>query len=410
MNTNATVLATYQFLDFMDGDAMVCSPSGPSEYRNMCNFYQYGLGVAYTIGGISFLYNAKRLGRLLSRTAPESKNPLSEKETASKKKQTRNIAQLLFFKRFTYVMGFNIGGLGVALLIGSTGTVYATSTIAGLGSDFAFSISIAWNLYQSLLQLRGADAFRSLVELPTNSDGIRQKRKWVTFVLDGAQGGGAFPITFGFWLLLASRVIKRSELYSALFILMAAAGIRSMIENILNRVRTLARIDELQQNAGGGIEARRRRRETLTKKARVLIFHMMVILAFNALFPVSLLIFGSVNSSTQMLFHCGAGNTIFSIFVLAGCISTHKHVNRSCAREAVNDTTAERGDPSNKPEYTVADESGMSVVGVSELANSKGNVDLSSGGGLFSDIESEDITTNKQVSTSCTSKISQMRT
>jgi hypothetical protein len=190
-------------------------------------------------------------------------------------------------------------------------------------------------------------------------------------------------------MLLASGVIKRPGFYSGLLILVGGAGIRSMIENILDRVRTLVLLDAFQQNAGGNIEARRRRRKTLTKKARVLIVHMLGIAATNIFIPLTIFIFESVNSSTKMLINLGAGYTVMSVLLVPGCITMHKHVNMSCAREAVNDMRAETSETTKENVYTVADESGLSAVGVSEVSRGKQNANLSSGGGLFSDVESD---------------------
>ena len=117
----------------------------------------------------------------------------------------------------------------------------------GLFSDFLLSVAMACMMYHSLLQLRGAEEFRNLVQLSTDSG---DKRTLVTYVLDTAQGAGAFPITFGCWVLLATGVIKRLEYHSALFLLSGGIGIRSMIENIRDRARTLVRVNELQQRAG----------------------------------------------------------------------------------------------------------------------------------------------------------------
>ena len=174
-------------------------------------------------------------------------------------------------------------------LIGGYGTVYASSTITGMLSDFFLSAILACVLYHSLLELRGAEAFRRLVELPTHSDGVRHKPINVAYFIDIAQGVGVFPITFGLWMLLANGIVNRSEFYSAVYNLMGSAGIRSMVENILHRVRTLTILDELQQKAGGDLEAKLRRRNIVREKARKLIFDMARILIIDVFALFSLL-------------------------------------------------------------------------------------------------------------------------
>lgn len=367
---------------------MVCSPFGPHKYEEMCNFNQYALGVAFAVQGGLFLYNARRLGRLERATVPASKHPTSNMPTAIKQKHAGNKAEMLHNKRLMYASGFTFVGLGGAHLIGGSGTMYASSTFVGIFCDFVGSATLGCVLYMSFLHLRGAQAFRNLVQLPTNSDGVVQKRMRIIYVLDVAQGPGAFAITFGVWLLLASGVITRVEYYSIMNILVGGAGIRSMFENIYGRVRTLVRVDELQQNAGGDNEAKRRRRNTLKSKARVLIFDMLVVLILNVFLPLSVLIFGSVNSSTQMLIHQGVSSTITAVGISGACIVTHKEVSKICAKQKklIVDLETKQGMSSGgreeKDAYTVANESGMSVVGNSEIAGGARH----SVGGLFSDV------------------------
>ena len=87
---------------------------------------------------------------------------------------------------------------------------------------------------------------------------------------------------------------------------------------------------------GGNSEAMRRRRNILKKKVRALIFHMLGIFTVMVFLPLSVIIFGSVNSSTQMLIHERTNNTLGTIVLMVVCVATHTHTSTCAARDKLN--------------------------------------------------------------------------
>jgi hypothetical protein len=376
-NNNAS--STYEYWDNVDGEAMVCSPFGPREYLHMCFFVQYILGTILTAEGLSFLYNAQRLARLASRRdLGESFNQ------GVGPKSRRSRSQSLYLTRFTFALAGEFVGIGAWFLVGM-GTRYSTRTLIGLFGDFSFCVGIAFALYLTFLQLKGAAAFRKLVQMP----GTVSKKHWrdqVADVLDLTQSVGAIPFVVVLCTMLATRTITRSGFYAAGSVVMAVSGLRSVVSNILGRVNTLARVDVVQQAAGGSIDVKLRRRKILKEKARELLFHMLVIVTGNVVIPLAMVIWHSVYSSTQMLIHNGVNFTLVAILIGMQSVITHKQVNaryirmvRATAKTTFGDGTRDINDAA----YTVANESGMSAVGDSHFYTSAPRA------GLFSEVETK---------------------
>jgi hypothetical protein len=370
----------YTYWDYADGDAMVCSSRGPPRYRAMCNYNQYFIGIELIICGLWFLWNARRLDRVRATTVA----PVSVREIALK--QRKKAAQRSQFRRHNLVFGTEMIALGATHLINGSDTIYPTSTVPGLLGDLAACISVTLILYHLLLLMRSAQAFRRLVQIPTDSPGERRTRIGLNRVLDIAQSTGGFAMTFVLWALLASGVLTRPVFLSGLYVLMTATGVRTMFENIIDRMRTILRVNELQQKAGGDLAAKRRRRRILKSKIRVLVFDTTGLTPVIVLLPMSVLIFGTFESSTQILFHIGACDTITSTFVVMACVQRHKYVSKHLSRHAIDAmATTKAMSLQGTGSRSVADESGMSVVDASEIEGAPKN---QGGGGLFSDVES----------------------
>ena len=95
-----------------------------------------------------------------------------------------------------------------------------------------------------------------------------------------------------------------------------------------------------------------------------------------------------------MLFHQGAINTVLAIIASMVCFTTHKQVSKSSERRAtlIMAQTKPTGEPKDKHVYTVADVSGMSIVGLSAVATGRTQQRtsrMSSREALFSDVESD---------------------
>jgi hypothetical protein len=389
-NSNETIAHKYTYWDGADGDAMVCSPHGPTKHRTLCGFNQYGLGILITISGLWTLYLARRLGQLAQRIAPFT--------SGGRDRQRSSQAGKLHMKRLLTVYGLELIALAGMHLVNGVATVSASSTIQGSIGDLFCATTIALIVNHMLLQMRGTQAFRMLVQIPTDSS-TRQtkKRLQLSNALDFTQSTGAFGIFWGVWVLVASGVMTRPTFLKTIYIFMTSFAIRTVFEDLIDRARTILRVDELQQNAGGDLVAKRRRRGILVKKVRALLFDMTALLFMNLALPMSVLVFRTTDSSTQILFHNTGFNSLLTIFTFAACISAHKQINKQFAKTRSSKPTRSQtpgaktatgqfgqGEQTSEGEYTVAQESGLSVVGESETG---GRPRKHSGGGLFSEVE-----------------------
>jgi hypothetical protein len=395
MGSNSTSTPLYKYWDFADGDAMVCSPHGPPEYRAMCYFNRYGVGGVLCMCGLSCLQGAMRLDKLGQLVAPTAAN----ENTVKARKQT---ARRLQFQKHSYVFGTELIAIGAGHLVNGVATISSTSTFVGLLGDLIGSFSMALILYQALLLMREAESFRSLVQLPTDSTNAKRKRMGLSGVLDFVQSTGVLPITFGLWVLLVAGALTRPEFLTAMYALLTGFGVRTMLETILNRMRTILRVNDLQQNAGGGVVAKHRRRGILMNKVRALLFDMVALFVVNVVMPLSVLLLGTLYSSTQTLLHTGACDTIMASFSVIACLKRHQYVNKLLSRhrtihsQVTKDTSQGlktnsgqlgAGIATGTSEFTVADVSGLSVVGQSEVGGvGRQQAEV----GLFSNVESSE--------------------
>jgi hypothetical protein len=385
---NATT--DYRYWDNVEGDALVCSTRGPPEFQALCILNQFFFGFAFAIQGSINLYNAQRLRRL--QTSVTVADPFSsmKRTSAVMPQQPGQKANLVYFTVLSGSFGIKQLAYGTCHMIGIGGTLNPPSTLEGLSGDAMLALTISFVLYVALLQLRGAEAFKIIVELRSQS---QLHRTLFTRALNFAQGVGAIPITAGVWVLLASGLIRRYTYYSVVCGLICYAGARSMVENILERGRTLIRVNHLQQRAGGGIDALHRRRSILKHKLRRLIVLTLGISSCAVFVPATLVLLGSVYSSTQLLIHYSVFNTVLLIVWTHACMATHKHVSKKCNKRGKlsSVTMSRKGLPDaevarvKSGEYTVADVSGMSMVGDSSFEVNR----PSRGEGLFGDLTSD---------------------
>jgi hypothetical protein len=380
----ASINTTYEYSDSLDGDALVCSAHGPPEYRSWCIYTQFVLGVWFSIVGMLFLYNARRLGRLVGIAA----GPHQERASLTRKR-ARDSSFTQYFRRLTYVFGIEFSSWGCAHLLGGHGTLNAATSASGLVSEFAFAVAAGCTVYQGLLQLRGAAAFKGLVRMPGDD---APHRTHVAHTLDFAQSVVVFPILLGLCGLLGFGIISRPEYYVACYLLPCAAGVRSLIENILNRMRTLVLVDKLQQSAVGDSLAKQRRRKVLQQKVRRVIVDMTMIFLINVFIPLFVIVSGAVKSSAEWLIQSSIINTlaIFPMSIMA--IRTHRHVTSKLRRVNVATSGGNRSSKamtgSTQDNFTVANESGLSVVGESEVGTRGSAANSQREPGLFGEVES----------------------
>jgi hypothetical protein len=368
---------------------LVCSPLGPSKYRQLCHINQFIFGISFLVHGALSLYNTWRLQRLQATVVHASIRDSLRGISPGERPNERH-ANLKYFTKLSGTFCLQQSSFGASQLVTVNGTLHPPFTVEGLVGDALLSVTIATVMYMALLQLRRAEAFKRIVEIPssqTKNERRRRARILFTQILNDAQGAGALPITFGVWGLLASGLIRRPTFCSVMYSLICFTGGRSLIENIFERGRTLIRVNDLQQRAGGNVEALHRRRNILKHKLRRWIVFAIGIVSTSVFVPASVVIFGSVYSSTQLLIHNSVFNTILFIAWSHICNSTHRHVDAKYAKlRKVGRTTGGlhvENSSQLQSEYTVANESGLSVVAPSQFEVTKAGA-RTSVGGLFS--------------------------
>jgi hypothetical protein len=109
---------------------------------------------------------------------------------------------------------------------------------------------------------------------------------------------------------------------------------------------------------------------------------MVALFVDNVVMPLSVLLCGSFYSSTQTLLHMGASDTLFAkfslTFSLTVCLKRHQYINKLFSQVKPSLQVMSQGLKTNsgqvgagitidKSEFTVADVSGLSVVGQSEV-------------------------------------------
>jgi hypothetical protein len=418
-NSNASDSSShvYEYWDHMDGNAMVCSEFGPANYRQLCVYNRLVVGAAMLFEAVWLLYNVARLhannsgdkrphvspglAAVRSTRSTHNSGRIKILDTNKPRKRTQEgpmaRQKFWYFRRIALLYGLQFMGLAGTQLINGNGTVYGTSTIIGLVGDSCAILSITAALNLNLLQLRGAAKFRELVTLsiyagrdPSSSKSCRHHS--IT-ILDNFQCWGATLLLLVILVLLANGAATRSTLYLISCLLVASSGLRSLYQNIVDRARTLVRINELQQFAAGDIEAKRRRQGTLKRKARALVYQLVGILVANTILPLSVPLARTNFSSTRVLLHMSAMNTAMVLLIFPQCVVTHKQVHRVFLRRSpeVNkrNTVIQR-------QGTVADLSGMSVVENSIV----GRTPEASRVGLFSELENTEHGSSSSRSTS----------
>jgi hypothetical protein len=346
---NSSTLVAYTHWDYMDGDALVCSSFGPSYYRGICIFNQYITGVIFLIQGVWILWVRRMLGQHAMRVAPDKR--LTSPQPRAKYRHITLLAIALFCD-------------GLEHLVGGTTTRYSSSTFEVRFSDFTYAIFSASVMYHQLIQLRMAENFRRLVQdlgTPINKNG------WASNAVDFTQSYGALPLMCSLWLCLAVDVISRSSYHSTAVIVMVSVGARTVFHTISYRIRTLSRVNEMQQNAHGDLETKLRRRGILLGKVRTVALELVATTSFAVLLPLSLVVFGSVRSSTQYLLH----RTVFEIFWMGAVMIIGLSVQRKASRKKHENQVRcktilvmpnDPAQPDPDVEYTVADDTAMSVV------------------------------------------------
>jgi hypothetical protein len=202
--------------------------------------------------------------------------------------------------------------------------------------------------------------------------------------LDTIQGPLAPVIAFSLWTAMATQVLSRSWFYIAIYAIVFVVGLRSFHAMLTKRVSTLRRIAILQEEAGGTVNDRQRRRGTLKDKALILARDLLAVFAISLGIPAVFLFSGAPFSSRRTVIMVAIidGIAIPQLFITntAVLIKLRKSKRRLIPRLSKSDVLAKQQHISSH----------LSEASVLEASYVPGGMDLNQAApGLFSEIDSE---------------------
>jgi hypothetical protein len=159
----------------------------------------------------------------------------------------------------------------------------------------------------SLMQVRGAKWFESLVTLAPGTDETKHNTcihtPTLVSILDKMQGRVGAGIALLLWILLAFGVIPRGWFYCVGYTLYGIFGTRSFVAIATKRVHALRKVAAIQEAVRGSTKDRNRRNAILKTKAIGLVLDLASVCTMTVVMPTSLVIAGSVFSSRQLVIH-----------------------------------------------------------------------------------------------------------
>jgi hypothetical protein len=246
----------------------------------------------------------------------------------------------------------------------------------------------------SLLQHRRARWFKALVQMPGEvSRGSKRRNACglpsLTEILDKLQSQLAPVVVMLLWGLLMTGTLPRAWYYTTHMALSGCCALRAFIAIATKRVRTIKRIAEIQEQAPGTIEDKRRRKRTLKVKTRGVILDLFLVFIASCLGAISFLASQSFFSSRRLILNNAIAYTLGGFAITGANIQTHYSVaytrkRRDPAKSALN--------YNSKGRVVVETElDGMSVVEHS-CVDGTGDGRTKPSGGLFSEVETATMT------------------
>jgi hypothetical protein len=185
--------------------------------------------------------------------------------------------------------------------------------------------------------------------------------------------------------------LSRAWYYTTYMSVSGCCALRAFAAMATKRVRTIKRIAEIQKQAPGTLEDKRRRKRTLKAKTRGVIADLFLVFTGCYLTTMSFVFSSSFFSSRRLIVYYAIAYTVAVFAFMGGNIQLHNKVineEKRCARVHAT-TNAPNGEVF--PQKTESDMSGMSVVEKTCINSHGKRRSMPSGGGLFSDIKTEEI-------------------
>jgi hypothetical protein len=261
------------------------------------------------------------------------------------------------------------------------------------GSD-AIASCIGW--YIALLQYQGARWFQGQVQLPGAEQQDKKPHHFrlpsPSKVLDAIQGPLSPVVALFMWAMLLAGHSRRARYYNALTTLSFLFGLRGFIAIVTNRAATIKRISAMQNQAPGTLVDKRRRMKTLKRKTLGVVIDLIAVFVATVLLTGSFVMAGSFFSSRQAIVHYAVGETVAALMIFGASLQMHgklRIVKRK--RKRVQDIKTKQSNMPNGTDTIESQQSGLSVVEQSCFGGGTGAQGTKSGGGLFSEVQTEGV-------------------
>jgi hypothetical protein len=253
-----------------------------------------------------------------------------------------------------------------------------------------------------LLQYRSAKWFKGLVQMPGERT-QETKRKGCglpapTETLDLLQSKLAPVVAVLLWVLLITGTLPRSWFYIVTTVMTWVYFVRALVAITTKRARSIARVAEMQRLAPGTLEDKRRRLRTLKGKTVGVVLDAFLNFIGALVTNLSYIAADSYFSSRRLIVNYAATFTIGAITFASVGFRHHKKINEELKLfTRVHDATTPAGTSTMNPNGRVVVETELDGMSVLEQSCFHGGTadgrTKPSGGGLFSEVETDAKTT-----------------
>jgi uncharacterized membrane protein len=220
--------------------------------------------------------------------------------------------------------------------------------------------------YLALMQVQGSNWVNTLLELPEARDRARRRRTFVQYVgvlLNWIQSPPLSPLlAILLWANLPLKLLTRGRVYWISYSLITVFGIRAFVSIATKRLRTLQRVAAIVRskvNASDNGKVTSKRSGFVRGKFVALLFDLCAVFIGTVLFSGSIVVTGSVFSSSQFVVHL----TILSIppLVVGGLFVSGAHRKaKAKAKQKAQQRVLDSTKPAGHDVSSLA--SGLSVV------------------------------------------------
>jgi hypothetical protein len=167
---------------------------------------------------------------------------------------------------------------------------------------YSVALHFAGGWYANLLQHRGANHFKLMIQGPRGNKKLSRRRA-ITNALDAMQSWGAPVAALGLWGLMRAGLLTRGWFMYICILLFTFGGLRGFISIVRKRLGTLKHIVTVVNAKSGTPEEVRRRRRVLHRTFLTLFMDMSLTFFISVAMPASIVLLGSTFNSKTMAIH-----------------------------------------------------------------------------------------------------------